>query len=97
MSLVQFECLLKLLGPTIQKNSTNFRECIYAEGVVLTLQFLASRGAQQSKQSIVCCFRISKSTVSNINREAGHAIYDCLKDTYLSKGKTDEDWLRIAA
>ena len=94
MSLVQFECLLKLLGPTIQKNSTNFRECIYAEGLVLTLQFLASRDAQQF---IVCCFRISKRTVSNIIREADHAIYDCLKDTYLSKRKTDEDWSRIAA
>ena len=94
MSPEQFECLLKLVRPTVQKNITIFCECISPEvPLILTLQFLASGNAQQS---IACSFRIGKSTFSNIIRETCNAIYHCWKDTYLSKPKTEEDWLRIA-
>ena len=94
MSPEQFECLLKLVRPTIQKNITIFCACISPEvALVLTLRFFASGNAQQS---IACSFRIGKITLSNIIRETCNAIYDCQKDTYLSKPKSEEDWLRIA-
>ena len=54
----------------------------------LTLQYLASGDVEES---IACWFRICKSTVNNIIRETCDAIYDSLKDKYLSKPKTGEN------
>ena len=82
MSPERFECLLKMVGPAIQKNNTNFRESISAEErLVATLRFLATGDVQQS---LAYSFRLGKSTISSIITETYDAIYNSLKGTYLS-------------
>ena len=94
MSPERFENLLHMVAPTIQKQDTKFREAISAEErLVVTLRFLATGDAQQS---ISYSFRIGKTTLSHIISETCDAIYQCLKDTYLSPPTSEDDWLKIA-
>ena len=94
MSPERLEHLLSLVGPRIQKQDTHLRESISAEEcLVVTIRFLSSGDAQQS---LCYFFRIGKTTISKIIAVTCQAIYDQLKDQYLSFPSSKEDWLEIA-
>ena len=94
MSPERLEHLLSLVGPRIQKQDTHLRESISAEEcLVVTIRFLSSGDAQQS---LCYFFRIGKTTISKIIAVTCQAIYDQLKDQYLSSPSSKEDWLEIA-
>ena len=70
------------------------RKAITAEeSLVLTLRFLATGDSQQS---LSFSFRMGKTTVSDIVTETSNAIYQVLKEKYLSAPHTKEEWLKIS-
>ena len=94
MSPDRFDHLLSLIEGRIAKKDTKFRKSITpAERLAITLKFLATGDSQQSMSY---SFRVGKATTSNIISETCEAIYECLKDTYLSPPKSSEDWLQIS-
>ena len=70
------------------------RKAITAEeSLALTLRFLATGDSQQS---LSFSFRMGKTTVSDIVTETSNAIYQVLKEKYLSAPHTKEEWLKIS-
>ena len=89
MSPERFEHLLSLVGPIIQKKDTQLWESISAEQrLVITIRFLSSSDAQQS---LCYSFRLGKSTILRIISETCAAIYDQLKQDYLSAPNSEGD------
>lgn len=81
MDLQQYENLLALVTPLIQKQDTVMRESISAnERLMLTLRFLATG---ESFHSLQYLFRIPLATISAIVPEVLDAIYKVLVDEYL--------------
>ena len=81
----RFEHLLRLVGPKIAKQETQFRKSLTAaERLAITLRFLATGDAQQSTSF---SFRVGKATVSNSISEASNAIYDSLLESYIPPRK----------
>ncbi|KAG1713960.1 Protein ANTAGONIST OF LIKE HETEROCHROMATIN PROTEIN 1 [Nymphon striatum] len=93
MSPTQFDEILSLVGPIIQKQDTHFRSSISAgERLSMTLRYLASGNSQAS---ISFAYRCGRSTVSTIIRETNQAIWDALQGQYLRKPNAEE-WQSIA-
>lgn len=76
-----FDHILNLIGPTIEKQNTTMREAIRPGArLALTLHFLATGNSFRSLQYL---FRIPQCTISTIVPEVLDAIYDALAPTYL--------------
>lgn len=85
MSTDDFELLLTMVTPLIEKRDTNFRCAISArERLVVTLRYLASGDSYTSLQYL---FRISKQSISKIIPQTTEAIIEVLKD-YVKVSKT---------
>lgn len=81
MNSEQFDHLLALVRPSIQKENTNMRESISpAERLVLTLRYLATG---ENFRSLQFLFRIPVSTISSIIPETLNAIYTVLVEKYI--------------
>lgn len=81
LSYNEFDFLLDLVKPLIEKNNTKMRKAICAgERLALTLRYLATGDSFKSLQFL---FRIPQSTISTIIPEVLNAIYVVLKDNYL--------------
>lgn len=81
MSHQNFEHLLQLVAPLIEKRNTKLRESIPAgERLALTLHFLATG---QSFHSLQYLFRIPQCTISMIIPEVLDAIWTVLKDEFI--------------
>lgn len=81
----QFDHLLGLVSPYIQKKDTNMRRSISAgERLALTLRYLATGEHFRSLQIL---FRIEVSTISKIIPEVLDAIYTVLVGEYLQVNK----------
>lgn len=81
MDLQQYEQLLAMVTPHIQKQNTVMRESISAgERLMLTLRFLATG---ESFRSLQYLFRIPMSTISGIIPEVLDAIYKVLVGDYM--------------
>ena len=94
MSPNRFEHLLTLVGPQITRKTTQLREPISApQRLTLTLCYLATG---ESQQSLSFSYRVEKSTVSQIVSETSLAIYEVLKDPFMKKPSTAEDWMNIS-
>lgn len=94
MSAESFQYLLNVVGPKIEKKSTNFRKPIPAsERLCLTIHYLAYGNSQQS---ISFSYRVGKSTVSEIVNETYSAIWDSLREIYVKAPGTPEDWRKIS-
>lgn len=77
----QFDHLLALVKPHIEKSDTNMRSSIpAAHRLVLTLRYLATGDSFRSLQYI---FRIPQTTISRIIPEVLDAIYRVLVDDFL--------------
>lgn len=78
MSVTDFNILLSMIKPKIEKWDTNFRRSISArERLAITLRFLASG---DSYTSLTYVFRVSKQAISKIIPEVCEAIISALKD-----------------
>lgn len=76
-----FEHLLQLVTPLIEKSNTRFRESIPSgERLALTLHYLATGSSFRSLQFV---FRIPQSTISMIIPVVLDAIWTVLKDEYV--------------
>ena len=94
MSPNRFQHLLELVRPLITKKDTKMRKVILAEErLAVTLHFLATGDSQQS---LSFSFRMGKTTVSNIVTDTSNAIYQVLKEKYLSAPHAKEEWLKIS-
>ena len=59
----------------------------------MTIRFLATG---ESQQSLAFAFRVGRQSVSRIISETSEAVYDSLKDSYLSAPKSSREWENIA-
>ncbi|XP_055910884.1 uncharacterized protein LOC129945249 [Eupeodes corollae] len=88
MDCKQFDHLLSLVAPHIQKQDTNMRRSISAgEGLALTLRYLATG---ENFRSLQYLFRIPATTISTTIPHVLDAIYKVLVDEYLQAPKTQE-------
>ena len=62
--------------------------------LAITLCYLASGKTQQS---FLYSYRIGRSTISAVITETCKAIYTGLKDRYLKRPSTEDDWKTIAS
>lgn len=81
MSPAEFEELLELVKPLIEKEDTKFRTAISAvERLALTLHYLSTGQRFRSLQFV---FRLPQSTISKMIPPVLDAIWSVLKDTYV--------------
>ncbi|KAL4705475.1 hypothetical protein ACJJTC_017335 [Scirpophaga incertulas] len=94
MDSAQFDHLLHLVTPYIQKQDTLFRDSVSAEQrLVVTLRFLATGNAYHDlKYSSL----ISEPLLSQIIPETCWAIYRCLNN-YIKMPETETEWEETAA
>ncbi|KAG1673792.1 Protein ALP1-like [Nymphon striatum] len=89
----QFDELVSLVGPKIQKRDTNYRKaCSTSERIGVTLRYLATG---ESQRSLSYTYRLGRTTVCNILSETTLAIWDTLCPIYLPT-PTAQGWLEIA-
>lgn len=80
----QFDYLLTLVKPLIEKQNTTMRNSIAAaDRLILTLRYLATG---ENFNSLQFLFRIPQCTISKIIPEVLDAIYEVLKREYLKVG-----------
>ncbi|XP_061402393.1 uncharacterized protein LOC133338232, partial [Musca vetustissima] len=94
MSPEDFDYLLELVTPLIEKANTNMRESICPGGrLAITLRFLATG---DSYASLMFLFKRSRSSICNIVPEVCTALYKVLKDNFLKMPATEEEWEEIS-
>lgn len=94
MTAEQFDHILELVTPHIQKLDTVMRKSISPlNRLALTLRYLATG---ESFRSLQYLFRIPQSTISTIIPEVLDAIYTVLVGDYLKTPSTPEEWQAIA-
>jgi hypothetical protein len=77
MSLSDFEVLTQLVGPSIVKQNTKYREAIpVATRLGLTLRFLATR---DNYPSLMFQFKVSKASICAIILEVCKTLVKCLQ------------------
>ncbi|XP_037802039.1 protein ALP1-like [Penaeus monodon] len=95
MNRQNFDVLLNLVAPLIQKETTQLRDTISApERLSLTLRYLATG---ETRRSLGFQYRISHSLITYIIPEVCSAIYSVLKDMYLKLPSTSEEWKQVAS
>lgn len=91
MNPVDFECLLTMVGPSISKTKTNFRDPVSTiNRLAVTLRFLASG---DSYTSLMYTFKISKQIISEFVPEVCTAINIALR-TYIKVSSFFIIWRR---
>ena len=94
MSPSRFDELLSLVGPSITRLRTNFRNPVSpGERLAVTLRFLATG---DSMQTIAFSYRLGHSTVCNIIDDTCEAIWNVLCDKNLKKPSTETEWMQIS-
>ncbi|XP_033988010.1 putative nuclease HARBI1 [Trematomus bernacchii] len=89
-----FHMLKELITPLIQRQNTNYRDCIsVGERLMVTLRFLATG---ESFKSLSYQFRMGVSTIRQFVPETCTAIYEVLKEKYLKCPDTVEEWQQVA-
>lgn len=93
MSIAQFDYLLKLVTPRIEKQITNWREPIPAiERLVVTLRFLTAGLSQKTLAENFC---LGRTTVHRIIRETCEAVADVLAG-YIQMPRNSTAWKNVA-
>nr|CAI5839359.1 unnamed protein product [Callosobruchus analis] len=93
MSHTDFENLLELVTPHIQRQDTNYHDSISPRmRLAITLRFLATG---DSYKSLMYLFQVSYSTISLIVPEVCEAISSVLKD-YIKFPSSTEKWKEVA-
>ncbi|KAG7156527.1 antagonist of life heterochromatin protein 1-like 2 [Homarus americanus] len=90
-----FQELLRLVSPFIQKLDTKFGQAISPEQCLsVTLRYLATG---ESCQSLEFQYRINHNSISSIIPEVCRALYTALKGTYLKLPTTSDEWQDVAS
>ena len=90
----RFAHLLSLVGPSITRQSTNFRESIPAdERLAITLLYLVTG---DSMQTISFSYRAGHSTVCGIIDSVCDALWDVLSPEYLRRLPSQEEWKKVS-
>ncbi|KAK4311476.1 hypothetical protein Pmani_017027 [Petrolisthes manimaculis] len=90
----QYQELLCLVTPLIEKQNTNMRQAVTAaERLTLTLRYLATG---ECYRSLSCQFRISHNLISSIIPAVCKAIYQVLQPLYVKLPSTTEEWQKVA-
>lgn len=93
MSSANFDELLAMVEPLIQKRDTNFHMAISAaERLTITLHYLATGNSFNSLQYL---FRIPQCTISTIIPEVLDAIWTVLKDKYIRVSLFSPNFINI--
>nr|CAH7742405.1 unnamed protein product [Callosobruchus chinensis] len=93
MSRNNFETLLEMVRPTIEKSDTRFREAIPAEvRLAITLRFLATG---DSFASLMYLFRVSKQSISALVPEVLKAIIESLHH-FIKMPENQQQWKQIS-
>ena len=93
MSTERFGHLLSLVGPTVTRQTTNFREPISAgERLAITLRYLVTG---DSMQTISFSYRVGHSTVCGIIDSTCDALWTVLCREYLRMPSNLEEWKQI--
>ena len=91
----QFHQVLDLVSPAITKLDTHYRKSIKPEErLMVTLRYLATGSSITALHYEWC---ISVAALSAIIPETCQAIYDSLKDEYMTTPSTVDSWSRISA
>ncbi|XP_033971401.1 uncharacterized protein LOC117470684 [Trematomus bernacchii] len=86
--------LEELITPIIQRENTNYRDCIsVGTRLMVTLRFLATG---ESFRSLSYQFRVGVSTIRQFVPETCRAIYEVSKEKYLKCPDTVEEWQQVA-
>lgn len=94
MNVQEFEHLLELVSPHINRTHTHLRRAITArERLSVMLRFLATG---ESFASLSFQYKIGRSTVSGIIQETCEALYLVLKDIYMKTPVTEVEWREVA-
>lgn len=95
MNKENFDKLLSLVSPHIQKENTKLRDSIpSAQRLSVTLRYLATG---EARRSLALQYRISHCLITRIIPEVCNAIHLVLKDDYLQLPKTSDEWQQIAS
>uniref|UniRef100_A0A671NAK6 DDE Tnp4 domain-containing protein n=1 Tax=Sinocyclocheilus anshuiensis TaxID=1608454 RepID=A0A671NAK6_9TELE len=90
----QFQQLLQMVTPIIQRQNTNFRDAISpGERLMITLRFLATG---ESFRSLHYAFRIGCSTLIELIPETCRVIYQVLKERHLKCPTTADEWKKVS-
>ncbi|XP_062704016.1 uncharacterized protein LOC134286423, partial [Aedes albopictus] len=94
MTAKEFDYLLKLVTPYIEKQDTYMRKSISpGERLALTLRYLATG---ESFSSLQYLFRIPQCTISQIIPEVLDAIYMVLRKDFMKVPSTKDEWKEVA-
>ena len=90
----RFDELLRIVGPEITRQHTNFRSPISpGERLAVTLRFLATG---DSMQTIVFSYRLGHSTVCNIIEDTCDGLWSTLAPEYLRTPSCADEWKKIS-
>lgn len=93
MDVSLFDEVLEKITPYITKQNTVMRDSISAhDKLCVTLRFLASG---QSYTELTYAFRISTSSIAEFVPEVCQALYNVLKEEYMSVPSSHSQWLRL--
>lgn len=91
----QFQLLLRMVGPKLEKQHTHIRTPISSfQRLAICLRFLAT-GSSYAELSYG--FRVGKSTVCGIIRETCKELIEVLQPEYLKLPQSHNEWRDIAA
>ncbi|XP_058122786.1 putative nuclease HARBI1 [Anopheles coustani] len=88
-----FDVLLDMIRPEINRMNTNMRDSITAqERLLITLRYLATGETFSSLQYL---FRVSRSSISNIVKETCSCLTKALRD-FVKLPNCPDEWLKVA-
>lgn len=88
-----FELLISLIGPTISKQDTNYRNAISVNDcLAVTLRFLATG---DSYTSLMYLFKISKQSISKIVPKVCEALVNALAE-YVKTPSNSQEWALVS-
>ncbi|XP_047477243.1 protein ALP1-like [Penaeus chinensis] len=94
MNKENFDKLLSLVSPFIQKENTKLRDSIpSAQRLSVTLRYLATG---EARRSLALQYRISHCSITRIIPEVCNAVHLVLKDDYLKLPNTSDEWQLVA-
>ncbi len=89
-----FDHLVRLVGPSLVKQRTNFREPLSPSlRIAVALRYLATG---ESQASLSFNYRIGRSTVCDILNEVPKKIWDVLSPISMVLPKAENEWKKLA-
>ena len=94
MTKENFDNILELIRPAIEKQDTHFRKCIPSDQRLCVTLFYLATG--DSFKTLALFFRMGESTIRAIVYQTCQAIWDILSPLHLSTPTRENEWEKIA-